>query len=110
LSEVFTTEWLFWDAIGLLGVALFGSRWLVQAHASRKEGKPVITATFWWMSLAGSMLLIAYFACSPKRGFVGVLNNLAPAFIATYNLYLGRRCVRQFRKEDDEKLKGGRAS
>lgn len=99
MGGVIEVEWLAWEMTGFLGVALFGSRWLIQIHASRKAGKPVLTRWFWWMSLAGSALLIAYFGFSPKRGAVGIFNNLFPAAIAIYNLALEFRTPRRIHSD-----------
>ena len=78
-----------WKIYGLIGVALFSGRWLVQMYCSRQAGKPVTPRVFWVMSMAGSLILLSYFIFSPKhRDMVGVLSNLFPSVIAAYNLYL----------------------
>ncbi len=76
-----------WKLLGYLGVALFGGRWLVQMLASRLHRKPVLPRLFWYMSITGSLLLLAYFSFG-KRDSVGILSNLFPLMIAFYNLYL----------------------
>jgi lipid-A-disaccharide synthase-like uncharacterized protein len=43
--------------------------------------------SFWYMSVAGSLLLLTYFIIG-KNDSVGVLSNLFPAFTAAYNLWL----------------------
>jgi lipid-A-disaccharide synthase-like uncharacterized protein len=48
---------------------------------------------FWYMSVTGSLLLLAYFTWG-KNDSVGVLSNLFPALIAAYNLYLDLRGTR----------------
>ncbi|MCA0395243.1 MAG: lipid-A-disaccharide synthase N-terminal domain-containing protein [Proteobacteria bacterium] len=80
-----------WKLIGLTGALMFAARWLVQFLASRSAGRPVIPRAFWVMSLAGSAMTLAYFACSAKQDAVGVLQNLFPAFTAAYSLYLDLR-------------------
>jgi lipid-A-disaccharide synthase-like uncharacterized protein len=57
-------------------------------YHSRKAGRPVTTALFWMMSLTGSIILLAYFALSPKRDMIGLLSNFFPMFVSAYNLYL----------------------
>jgi|SRR5262245_34967027 lipid-A-disaccharide synthase-like uncharacterized protein len=82
-----------WKLVGYLGVALFTGRWLVQLYVSRLRGRPTLPPLFWYMSIVGSLLLLAYFTFG-KNDSVGILSNLFPAGIATYNLYLelhGRR-------------------
>jgi lipid-A-disaccharide synthase-like uncharacterized protein len=76
-----------WKLIGYLGAALFAARWFVQLHASRRHGKPVLPRLFWYMSIAGSLLVLAYFIFG-KNDSVGILSNIFPAFVASYNLYL----------------------
>jgi lipid-A-disaccharide synthase-like uncharacterized protein len=73
--------------IGYLGVLLFSGRWFVQMYASRKHGRPVIPRSFWYLSLSGTLCLLAYFVFG-KNDSVGVLSNLFPTFVAFYNLYL----------------------
>lgn len=79
-----------WKLVGYLGVLLFGGRWMVQLAASKLARRPVLPGLFWYMSLLGSLLLLGYFALG-KKDSVGVLSNLFPAFVATYNLLLHRR-------------------
>ena len=42
---------------------------------------------YWVMSLFGSFMLLTYFVFG-KNDSVGVLSNLFPSFVATYNLVL----------------------
>ena len=79
-----------WKLIGLIGALMFGGRWLVQFVASRREGKPVIPRLFWYMSIVGSLMTLAYFVFG-KNDSVGILQNLFPAFTAGYSLYLDIR-------------------
>lgn len=79
---------LTWRALGIVGAALFGCRWVVQVHASRRAGRPVVTPVFWALSMAGSILLLCYFTCGPRRDLVGALSNLFPLGISAYNVFL----------------------
>ena len=79
-----------WKLIGLTGALMFGGRWLVQFIASRRYGKPVIPRLFWYMSIVGSLMTLAYFVFG-KNDSVGVLQNLFPTFTAVYSLYLDIR-------------------
>lgn len=76
-----------WKLVGYLGVFLFAGRWFVQMIASRRNGRPTIPRMFWYMSVMGSTLLVAYFLFG-KRDSVGLLSNLFPMTVAFYNLYL----------------------
>ncbi|MFT4178488.1 MAG: lipid-A-disaccharide synthase N-terminal domain-containing protein [Thermomonas sp.] len=80
-----------WKLIGLTGASMFGARWLVQVLASRRAQKPVIPRAFWYMSLTGSAMTLAYFTLSAKQDAVGVLQNLLPTFTAAYSLWLDIR-------------------
>lgn len=79
-----------WKLIGLTGALMFGGRWLVQFIASRQYGKPVIPRLFWYMSIVGSLMTLAYFVFG-KNDSVGILQNLFPAFTACYSLWLDIR-------------------
>lgn len=76
-----------WKIVGYLGVLMFGGRWVVQLAASRIARRPVMPRMFWYMSLAGSILLLGYFIFG-KNDSVGVMSNLFPTFTAAYNLWL----------------------
>ena len=80
-----------WKLIGLVGAAMFGGRWLVQFVASKRAGKPVIPRLFWYMSVVGSLMTLSYFLFSQKQDSVGVIQNLFPAFTASYSLWLDIR-------------------
>ncbi len=82
-----------WKLVGYIGVALFAGRWFVQLIASRRHGRPMMPALFWYMSITGSLLLLSYFVFG-KNDSVGILSNLFPFAVALYNLYLHRRTER----------------
>lgn len=84
-----------WKLVGYLGVLLFSGRWVIQVLYSRYYQRPVLPRLFWYMSISGSLALLSYFTFG-KNDSVGILSNLFPALIASYNLYLDvrRRSVR----------------
>jgi lipid-A-disaccharide synthase-like uncharacterized protein len=53
-------EWHLWKVIGWLGNAVFFSRFVVQWYATEKRKQVVVPSAFWWLSLTGSLLLLAY--------------------------------------------------
>jgi lipid-A-disaccharide synthase-like uncharacterized protein len=53
-------EWSVWKVIGWMGNAVFSLRFLVQWYATEKRRQVVVPPLFWWLSLAGSMLLLSY--------------------------------------------------
>ncbi|HET8764014.1 MAG TPA: lipid-A-disaccharide synthase N-terminal domain-containing protein [Rhodanobacter sp.] len=74
-----------WKLVGYTGMALFTSRWFVQLYYTRKYKRVVMPLAFWWLSVLGSVLLLAYFTVG-KNDSVGILSNLFPVFVSVYNL------------------------
>jgi lipid-A-disaccharide synthase-like uncharacterized protein len=89
-----------WKLIGLVGAILFAGRWIVQAWATKRAGRPSIPRSFWIISLIGSAMVTAYFIWG-KNDAVGVLTNLLPACVAIYNLVMDIKSarMRRFRRE-----------
>jgi lipid-A-disaccharide synthase-like uncharacterized protein len=87
-----------WKLIGFLGVFLFAGRWFVQMIASRRTGRPTMPRLFWYMSITGSLLLLAYFIFG-KNDSVGILANAFPFTVSSYNLYLDFKSKRREREE-----------
>jgi lipid-A-disaccharide synthase-like uncharacterized protein len=76
-----------WKLVGLVGGLMFMARWIIQAWATRRAGKPTIPRSFWIISLLGSAMVTSYFIWG-KNDAVGILTNLLPASVALYNLVL----------------------
>lgn len=53
-------EWSVWKVIGWMGNAIFFSRFIVQWYATEKKKQVTVPPAFWWLSLSGSLLLLAY--------------------------------------------------
>ncbi len=49
-----------WLVVGLLGQLMFTARFLVQWMASERAGKSVIPIAFWYFSILGSLIVLAY--------------------------------------------------
>jgi lipid-A-disaccharide synthase-like uncharacterized protein len=49
-----------WIAVGFLGQGLFFGRWVVQWIASERTAKSQVPIAFWYMSLIGGMITLAY--------------------------------------------------
>jgi lipid-A-disaccharide synthase-like uncharacterized protein len=49
-----------WLIIGFVGQAVFGTRFLVQWIYSEKYGRSLIPIAFWYLSLAGGVILFSY--------------------------------------------------
>ena len=75
-----------WVGIGLLGQALFTGRMIVQWLASERKGRSTVPVAFWWMSLLGASMLLAYFIW--RKDIVGVLGQGLGWMIYIRNLAL----------------------
>jgi lipid-A-disaccharide synthase-like uncharacterized protein len=53
-------EWDWWYVFGLIGQVVFAGRFAVQWAVSEKKKQSVIPIHFWYMSLTGSVMLLAY--------------------------------------------------
>jgi lipid-A-disaccharide synthase-like uncharacterized protein len=49
-----------WAIVGFAGQALFASRFIVQWLQSEREGRSVIPVAFWYCSLFGGIVMLAY--------------------------------------------------
>lgn len=86
LMNITTPAGIAWVTLGLLGQVLFTGRMLVQWLVSEKHHRSVIPTAFWWMSLLGATMLMAYFAW--RKDPVGFLGQGAGWLIYIRNLYL----------------------
>src|SRR3954453_8314116 len=59
-GKLFGIEWHVWKGVGWLGNAVFFSRFFVQWYATEKLKRVVVPQAFWWLSLAGSLILLTY--------------------------------------------------
>jgi len=79
-----------WKIVGFAGTLMFTSRWFVQLYYTRKYKRVVMPLAFWWLSVCGSLLLLAYFVFG-KNDSVGILSNFFPVFVSVYNLIVHLR-------------------
>lgn len=49
-----------WATTALVGQAIFGGRFVLQWIASEYKKKSYVPTAFWFLSLAGSLILLAY--------------------------------------------------
>jgi len=82
-----------WLVIGFLGNALFFSRFMVQWIASERAGRSYIPTMFWWLSIAGSIVLLLY--AVHKRDPVFIIAYLPNCVVYVRNLMLIRRQQRE---------------
>src|SRR5438046_237576 len=59
-DKLLGVEWSTWKIVGWIGNLVFFSRFFVQWWATEKKNEVVIPNAFWWLSLLGSLLLLAY--------------------------------------------------
>ncbi len=77
-----------WVAVGVAGQLMFTARFLLQWWASEKAGRSVVPVTFWYFSIAGSLIVLAYGL--HKLDPVIILGQLPGTVIYTRNLWLIR--------------------
>lgn len=75
-----------WIGVGFLGQALFSARFIVQWLASERRKQSVIPTAFWYLSLAGGLVLLTYAIW--RRDPVFIAGQSLGAFIYTRNLWL----------------------
>jgi lipid-A-disaccharide synthase-like uncharacterized protein len=76
----------YWLYLGLAGQLLFGLRFVVQWVASERKGESIIPIYFWYLSLVGSMILLAYAIF--RRDPVFILGQCTGFIVYTRNLML----------------------
>jgi lipid-A-disaccharide synthase-like uncharacterized protein len=74
-----------WKLIGFLGTVLFTARWFVQFYATKKLKRVTVPMMFWYLSVAGSFLTLAYFIWG-KNDSVGIIQTAFPMFVSIYNV------------------------
>ena len=79
----------FWVILGFIGQALFTMRFLIQWVASEKKKESVIPVSFWYFSLVGGLILLAY--AMHRTDPVFILAYLPGNFIYFRNLCLIRK-------------------
>ena len=82
-----------WLIIGFAGQALFTLRFLAQWISSERARKSTVPVAFWWLSLAGGVVLFAY--ALHRRDPVFALGQGAGLAIYARNLVLIGRQRRQ---------------
>jgi len=78
-----------WIILGFIGQAMFTLRFLIQWIASEKKKESVVPASFWYFSLGGGLILLAY--AIHRTDPVFILAYLPGNFIYFRNLCLIRK-------------------
>jgi lipid-A-disaccharide synthase-like uncharacterized protein len=85
LHDVFISRFDLWLALGLFGQILFAARFLVQWIASERQGHMVIPLAFWFFSIGGGLITLAY-GLRQKEPVI-ILGQSMSVFIYLRNLY-----------------------
>ena len=86
-----TTDHL-WVAFGILGQAIFGGRFIVQWIASERRRQSHIPIAFWYMSLLGGVVTLAY--AIHKKDPVFIIGQGSGVIVYVRNLMLIYRAQR----------------
>ncbi|MGD0143470.1 MAG: lipid-A-disaccharide synthase N-terminal domain-containing protein [Rhizomicrobium sp.] len=85
IAAWFTFEHL-WLLTGFAGQGLFASRFIVQWFQSEREGRSVIPLAFWYFSLVGGIVTLAY--TIHLQSVPLALGQGSGLFVYARNLYL----------------------
>lgn len=77
---------LWWVLFGFLAQAMFTGRFLVQWIASERQRRSVMPIAFWYFSLAGGVMLLAY--ALYRQDPVFVMGQAFGVIIYSRNLWL----------------------
>lgn len=84
-------DWLnshltWWVMIGFLGQAMFMMRFVCQWIVSERAGQSIMPEVFWYFSLAGGLIVLAY--AFHKEDPVFIVGQLMGVFIYLRNIQL----------------------
>jgi lipid-A-disaccharide synthase-like uncharacterized protein len=84
------TSWFefWWVMVGLLGQMMFSLRFIIQWIASERARRSTFPLSFWYLSIAGGLILFAYAVY--RRDPVFILGQGVGVFIYARNLWLIR--------------------
>ena len=77
-----------WLVLGLAAQAMFSGRFLVQWIATERKKRSTIPKAFWYLSMVGSLMLLAY--AIHRRDPVFILGQSFGIVVYTRNLMLWR--------------------
>ena len=80
---------IIWLSIGLVGQTLFMMRFIVQWMHSERHQKSIIPVSFWYFSLSGGIIVLAYGI--HRVDPVIIMGQLPGTFVYARNLMLIRR-------------------
>ena len=71
--------------VGYVAQIFFAMRFVVQWIASERAGRSVVPMAFWWFSIGGGLLLLAY--AVTRRDPVFIVGQAFGVFVYARNLY-----------------------
>lgn len=77
-----------WIAIGAVGTAIWSTRFLLQWWVSERAGESQFPRAFWWLSLVGNALLLAY--ALHLWDMIYILGFVPGPLVQVRNLMLGK--------------------
>lgn len=102
-----TTE-IVWLSIGFFGQSMFFMRWLVQWIASERHNESRMPIMFWYMSLGGGLITLAY--AIYRKDPVFIAGQSVGAFVYLRNLMLLHRQARARAEADHATSHSGTGS
>ena len=78
-----------WLITGFTGQAMFSARFMVQWLASERMKRSIIPEAFWYLSLVGGLVLLAY--AIHRQDPIFILGQSVGCFIYLRNIYFVRR-------------------
>ncbi|MGC9326569.1 MAG: lipid-A-disaccharide synthase N-terminal domain-containing protein [Candidatus Hinthialibacter sp.] len=85
LDQILLGEFGVWDVVAILGILTFSSRFIIQWIVSEIRKESVIPVAFWYLSIIGSLLMLAYALHIADRWII--LSYLFNSLIYFRNLY-----------------------
>ncbi|MFC2171349.1 lipid-A-disaccharide synthase N-terminal domain-containing protein [Acidobacteriota bacterium] len=75
-----------WLAVGFVAQTMFFSRFLVQWIVSERKGESVVPIAFWYLSISGGVMLLAYSLY--RQDPVFILGQVCGLIVYSRNLIL----------------------
>jgi lipid-A-disaccharide synthase-like uncharacterized protein len=99
LASLLSSVWNPWIIIGFAGQFIFFMRFIVQWLASEKEERVVVPVMFWYLSIAGSLIILAY--SIHIKDIVFITAQLLSLVIYVRNLMFEASVARQSMRKSD---------
>jgi|GEM_PF-641052 len=100
-TQLTVDEWI-WLGIGGGAQCLFAGRILVQWWVSEKHQQSIVPASFWWLSVCGALMMLAYAA--RRRDPIIAIGQITGLAAYTRNLILLYRRQNSLTETADEPI------